>query len=215
MEKGKRLLRFEKSGEEKNLYYMDTTVISKAQVLNALTDVDFKEEYKMSDTEKAIARNDGDPIPVSKTDIDINVAHDQWGHHGIRRLQEMARVNGFRLTGDVKPCDACGISKASQTRVSKTTNVKATKPGKRIFMDTTGPFSDFPLKNKYLMGAVDDYSGKMLAQFSATKKSMKSFAQDVITRCNGEDKKVKYVRVLMEVEKMWELQKLQKKSLSL
>jgi hypothetical protein len=61
--------------------------------------------------------NVGDPIPVKKEDIDINVAHNQWGHHGIRRLQEMARVNGFRLTGDLKPCDACGISKASQTRV--------------------------------------------------------------------------------------------------
>jgi len=52
-------------------------------------------------------------------------------------------------------------------------------------MDTTGPFSDGPLKNKYLMGAVDDYSGKMLAHLSATKKSMKSFAQDdICTRCN-------------------------------
>ena len=77
MEKGDRLLRFKKSGEEKNLYYMDATVVSKAQVLNVLTDVDFKEEDKMSDIEKAIARNDGDPIPVSKTEIDINVAHDQ------------------------------------------------------------------------------------------------------------------------------------------
>jgi len=54
--------------------------------------------------------NAGDPIPVKKEDIDMNVAHDQWGHNGIRRLQEMARVNGFRLTDDLKPCDACGIS---------------------------------------------------------------------------------------------------------
>jgi len=67
---------------------MDATVLSKAQVLNVLTDVDFKEEDMMSNIEKAIARNDGDPIPVSKTEIDINVAHNQWGHHGIRRLQE-------------------------------------------------------------------------------------------------------------------------------
>jgi len=44
IEKGDRLLCFEKSGEEKNLYYMDATVVSKAQVLNLLTDVDFKEE---------------------------------------------------------------------------------------------------------------------------------------------------------------------------
>ena len=36
MEKGHRMLHFEKSYEEKNLYYMDATVVSKAQVLNVL-----------------------------------------------------------------------------------------------------------------------------------------------------------------------------------
>ena len=72
----------------------------------------------MSDNEKAIARNDGDPIPVSKTDIEkkdieVNVAHDQPGHHGERRLKEMASVYGFRLTGNLRLCDACGVAKAS------------------------------------------------------------------------------------------------------
>ena len=65
---------------------MDATVVSKARVLNVLKDVDFKEEGKMSEIEKAIVRNDCDPIPVLKTEIDINVAHDQWGHHCERRL---------------------------------------------------------------------------------------------------------------------------------
>ena len=41
---------------------MDATVVSKARVLNVLKDVDFKEEGKMSEIEKAIVRNDGDPI---------------------------------------------------------------------------------------------------------------------------------------------------------
>jgi len=195
MEKGDRLLRFEKSGEEKNLYYMDATVVSKAQVLNVLTDVDFKEEDKMSDIEKAIARNDGDPIPVSKTEIDINVAHDQWGHHGERRLKEMASVYGFRLTGKLNPCDACGIAKASQTRISKSTKIKATMPGERLFMDTTGPFSECLPNHKYLHGAVDDFSDKMFAQFSGTKTQMTHFAEKVIKRCEGEKKEVKYIRI--------------------
>ena len=36
MEKRDRMLHFEKSYEEKNLYYMDATVVSKAHVLNVL-----------------------------------------------------------------------------------------------------------------------------------------------------------------------------------
>ena len=154
MEKGDRMLRFEKSDEEKNFYDMDATVLSKAQVVNVLTD--------------AIARNDGEPIPVSKTDIgkrdiDVNIAHDQWGHHGERRLKEMASVYGFRLTGNLRPCDACGIAKVSQSRISKSTKIKATQPAERLFMDTTGPFSESSPQYRYLHGAVDDFSGKMFA----------------------------------------------------
>ena len=194
------MLRFEKSDEEKNLYYMDATVVSKAQVVNVLTDVDFKEENKTSEIEKAIARNDGDPIPVTKADIDkrnidINVAHDQWGHHGERRLREMASIYGFRLTGNLRPCDACGIAKISQTRISKSTKVKATMPGERLYMDTTGPFSQCSPQTRYLHGAVDDFSGKMFAQFSSAKSQMKNFAEKVIRKCEGEKRQVKYIRI--------------------
>ena len=91
-----------------------------------------------TDAGSAIAVNDGNPIPVRKKDIDINITHNQWGHHGHRRLQEMAAVHGFHLSGTLKPCDACSIAKASQTKISKTTETKATKLGERIYMNTKG-----------------------------------------------------------------------------
>ena len=148
-------------------------------------------EMCIRDSEKAIEKKDGDPIPVSKTDIDkkdidVNVAHDQWGHHGERRLKEMASVYGFRLTGSLRPCDACGIAKVSQSRISKSTKIKATQPAERLFMDTTGPFSECSPQNRYLHGAVDDFSGKMFAQFSSSKSQMKNFAEKVIRKCEGE-----------------------------
>ena len=76
-----------------------------------------KEQKDAADIRKALAGNNNDPD--TKIDIDINVAHNQWGHHGIRRLKEMASVYGFRLTGKLCACDACGIAKATQTRISK------------------------------------------------------------------------------------------------
>ena len=84
--------------------------------------------------------------------IDYKVAHNQWGHYGQRRMQQMAAVFGYKLIGKPCPCDACGIAKATHSRKSKTTNVKATRPGERLFVDTTGPFPDVPQNNKYLFG---------------------------------------------------------------
>ena len=87
---------------------------------------------------------------------DINKTHDQWGHHGERRLKEMTRLLGYKLTGKQQPCDACGIAKATRARVSNTTNIQATEPGERLFVDTTGPFPNVTPKYKYLFGAVDE-----------------------------------------------------------
>jgi len=169
--------------------------LSKLTNIHAKSIFKIKEDDKMSEIENAIARNDGNPISVSKTDIDMNVAHNQWGHHGERRLKEMASVYGFRLTGKLNPCDACGIAKACQTRISKSTKIQATMPGERLFIDTTGPFSECLLNHKYLHGAVDDFSGKMFARFSGTKTQMTQVAEKVIKRCEGEKKEVKYIRI--------------------
>ena len=81
-----------------------------------------------------------------KTLIDYQVAHNQWRHHGECRMQQMAAVFGYKLVGKSCPCDACGIAKATHSRNSKTTNVKATRPGERLFVDTTGPFPDVAQK---------------------------------------------------------------------
>ena len=104
-------------------------------------------------------------------------------------------MHAFRLTGTLEPCDACGIAKASQTRISKTMEIKATKPGERIYIDTTGPFSHYPQKHKYLHGALDCYSGKMLAQFSTLKNKMSEFTKKVVSQYEGDKKEVKYIRI--------------------
>ena len=53
-------------------------------------------------------------IALKKNEIDINVAHNQWGHHCLQRLSAMARKQGLKLKGVLEPCDTCGIAKASQ-----------------------------------------------------------------------------------------------------
>ena len=76
----------------------------------------------------------------------------------------------MNLTGDEVECDPCRIAKAKTANVSKTTSVKTTKPGERIYVDTSGPFEGAPAHKKYVHGLVDDYSDKCMMQFSPAKK---------------------------------------------
>jgi hypothetical protein len=79
--------------------------------------------------------------------LDINDAHDVCAHKGEAMLKKTYKRLGVALTGTLTPCEGCGYAKAKAKPVSKTTTVKATKPGERLFLGTTGPFS--PALNGY------------------------------------------------------------------
>ena len=66
--------------------------------------------------EKATEQNDEKKKNIL---IDYRVAHNQWGHHGERCMQQMAAVFRYKLIGKSCPCDACGIAKATHSRKSK------------------------------------------------------------------------------------------------
>jgi hypothetical protein len=72
--------------------------------------------------------------------LDINDAHDVCAHKGEALLKKTYKRLGVALTGTLTPCEGCGYANAKVKAVSKTTTVKATKPGERLFLDTTGPF---------------------------------------------------------------------------
>lgn len=125
----------------------------------------------------------------------VNEAHDKWGHHSIRRCRVMAKVLGLKLIGDVEPCDACGLVKAKAKSVNKTTKEKATRPGERLFVDTTGPFPESLGKCKYWHGAVDDFSGKMFLSFSSSKTKMVDFVRIAFEHFKGRKQPVSYLRM--------------------
>ena len=46
-------------------------------------------------------------------------------------------------------CDGCARAKATQKRTNKVTTVVAEKPGERIYMDTSGPYSETVMGSRY------------------------------------------------------------------
>ena len=45
-------------------------------------------------------------------------------------------------SGHLKPCEGCCRANARAKAVRKSTNVRATKPGERLFVDTSGPYPE-------------------------------------------------------------------------
>ena len=135
----------------------------------------------------------GTSKPARLIKIDRNVAHDQWGHNNRKRDKFFAKLLGYELTGDEVECDACGIAKAKRANVSKTTSVRTSRPGERIYVDTSGPFEGAPAHKKYVHGLVDDYSDKCMMQFSPAKKHMTQFVEQAFIAFKGQGKPIKYV----------------------
>ena len=66
--------------------------------------------------------------------MDINEAHDKMGHKGEVLIKKTAKMIGCKLSGTLISCEGCAMAKAKQRAVSKTTNIKADKPGKVLFL---------------------------------------------------------------------------------
>ena len=73
-------------------------------------------------------------------EMDINQAHRCWGHPGKSRMNVFAQQIGIKLINEFKECDACKVAKIKCNSIKKETETKASKPGERIFIDTSGPF---------------------------------------------------------------------------
>ena len=63
---------------------------------------------------------------------------------------------GFKLTGALWVCGGCSRSKAKARAVIKKTYTRASNLIERIFLDTTGPFLESFIRNRYCIGVVDN-----------------------------------------------------------
>ena len=97
-------------------------------------------------------------------------AHRKWGHQHKDQLDRTANHAAIKLVGKLWSCAGCGLVKARGKATMKTTTVRATKKGERIFIDATGPLPRTRGGMTYWFAAVDDCTDKTWAYF-AKKKS--------------------------------------------
>ncbi len=90
--------------------------------------------------------------------MDINRAHEILGHINKNQLIQTSKIYGIELTGDLMVCEGCSLAKSRSKCIKKATENKSKRPGERIFIDTSGPFSKTIKGNRYWIKIVDDYS---------------------------------------------------------
>ena len=94
------------------------------------------------------------------TTMDINNAHDSFGHMDETHLREFCKRTRIKLTGKLKTCVGCAESKAKRKPVRKVTHTRATEKGERIYVDTSSAYARSLGGHKYWFKIIDDYNRK-------------------------------------------------------
>ena len=123
--------------------------------------------------------------------MDINEAHQKFGHISERMLQVTAKRDKIVLTGKLQPCSECLLYKATQRPVKQETDMKATYPGERIHMDVSGPFPTTLGEHRYWVMFTDQYSGMAWNVFVPTKDKVYEVTKEKFYYFAGLKKKSK------------------------
>ena len=127
--------------------------------------------------------------------IDINEAHDRYGHIGESLLRKTCKHHDIKLQHTMESCDACNRTKAKQRNLSKTSDKKADKAGQRLYLDAAGPYPPSTGGNQYHWQAVDEYTSTGFIGFSRTKKGIdKWLEKQVIEPLEAKGIKIEFIR---------------------
>lgn len=117
---------------------------------------------------------------VKQITVDINHAHRIFGHLGEQLVRKTAKRLNWKLNGHMTACTACMLTKAKTKAIRKYTELKATKPGERLFVDITGPFEESAGGYRYWAVATDDFSRYKQSGFLHKRNQIGAFVNKVL-----------------------------------
>ena len=126
--------------------------------------------------------------------ININKAHKLLGHPGEDHLKRAATALNWKLTGTLKLCEACVKAKATAKPTKKITEEKATKPGERLFLDTSGPYEDSKAANKYWGQLVCQKTSRKWSFYAINKTKLSAKVVARLRKLKGKGWITKYLR---------------------
>ena len=167
-----------------------------------------KEERKAFSTEGIVEKDEEMEKKERKQYMDINEAHQKFGHATERVVRETLKTLEIIPTGKMSVCDGCARAKATQKRTNKTTKVTADNAGERLYMDTSGPYSETVMGSRYWFKFVDDKTRKSWDFYGARKNGISRCLKDLLDKLKASGKPVKFLRCDNAGEHMSELRKI-------
>jgi hypothetical protein len=126
--------------------------------------------------------------------MDINEAHELWGHKSKQLFIKTAKYFGVKLEGNLLQCEGCGLVMAKQKAMNKQTSWKAKAPYERIVVDASGPHPETLGGNKYWFQAVDHHSRFGWCTFAKKKNEMVKFVKQILKEAKSAGHEVKCLR---------------------
>ena len=109
-------------------------------------------------------------------------------------VREFCKRASINLIAKMKTCVGCMEAKAKRKPVRKITNTRATKPGERIYVDTSGPLKPDRRGYKYWFKIVDDYSRKNWNFFMKAKSEVTKELEKFILMMKDKDIVIEKIR---------------------
>jgi hypothetical protein len=146
----------------------------------------FPSEYCADADDDEVLPSTSDKVITPKTKtIDINVAHHKYCHVSEAALRATLKAAGINPTGKLRACEGCALAKARAKKVSKVPAQRSTKPGERLYVDISGPYSTTIVGSKYWILFVDDCSGKSWSFFTSKKSDLADKAAILFLEITG------------------------------
>jgi hypothetical protein len=120
-------------------------------------------------------------LTAKLTKMDINKAHDKFGHIGEVALRATLKVIGLGTTGVLWSCEGCAIMKAITKAIPKFSTNKAEKPGEQLCADISGPYKKSIIGNSFWALVVDKYSGIRWRHFVSRKSELATKITSLVT----------------------------------
>ena len=101
---------------------------------------------------------------------------------------------GTKLTGTLQICDGYKRSNAKVRAFRKKNYMRVSKPGERVFVDTTGPFPESLIRNRYCISVVDNYSHYSWSFFTKIKSQLPNEMEEFFKKMTARGAPLKYIR---------------------
>jgi transposase InsO family protein len=124
----------------------------------------------------------------------MNAAHSCMTHIGEDATRLTAKHYGLTVSGKLEPCTHCGMAKARQSNISKTTDARSQIKGERLFIDLSWTQEPSYGGTMFWLLVMDDFSGYVLSYFLKNKDAVSETIIELIRNLKHQKTTVRIIR---------------------